>query len=108
MPSWGSYSFVYGPLVAFAAMGVLIGLLRWTFRRGRSLAEREPRDGSPDQYGLLIPVAAPSTVIEAELTRAHLARHGIRATVATTTRGPRVMVFPDQAPIARALLRESR
>lgn len=108
MASLGSYSFVYGPLVAFAVVGLLALLLRWTFRRGSSLVAPRPRVGAPDDYGLLVPVAAPASFAEAELIRARLEGVGIRATLAPTTQGPRVLVFPDEARTARALLRGPR
>lgn len=108
MPQWGSYSFVYGPIVAFAAVGVLMLLLRWTFRRGRSLVAAPPRAGAPDDYGLLVAVAEPPSFAEAELIRARLVGLGVRATLAPTTQGPRVLVFHEEARAARALLRGPR
>jgi hypothetical protein len=108
VPSLGSYSFAYGPVVAFAVVGLLIWLLRWTFRRGGSLVAPRPRSGDPEEYGLLVAVAAPPSFAEAELIRARLSAQGIRATLAPTTRGPRVLVFPDEARTARALLRGPR
>ncbi len=108
MPSLGSYSFAYGPVVAFAVVGLLALLLRWTFRRGTSLVAPRPKAGAPDDYGLLVAVASPPSFAEAELIRARLAAQGIRATLAPTTEGPRVLVFPDEARTARALLRGPR
>jgi hypothetical protein len=104
MATLGSYSYVYGPIMAFAAVGVLIALLRWTFRRGRSVVARPPRAGGPTDYGLLVAVAEPGSFAEAELVRRRLLGHGIRATLAPTTDGPRVLVFPAEEPAARALL----
>jgi hypothetical protein len=106
--SLGSYSFAYGPVVAFAVVGLLALLLRWTFRRGGSLVAPRPKVGDPDDYGLLVAVASPATFAEAELIRARLVGQGIRATLAPTTQGPRVLVFPDEARTARALLRGPR
>jgi hypothetical protein len=106
MASWGSYSYLYGPAVAFLAVALLMLLLRWTFRRGTSVVERRPRPGSPSEYGLLVAVAEPSTFAEAELIRARLVGHGVRATLAPTTEGPRVLVFGEEASVARALLRK--
>lgn len=108
MPQLGSYSPLYGPVVALAVVGLLALLLRWTFRRGSSLVAPPPRPGAPDDYGLLVPVASPSTFAEAEVIRARLVGHGVRATLAPTTDGPRVLVFRDEARVARALLRGSR
>lgn len=102
------FGFVYGPLVAFCVVGLLVLLLRWTFRHGSSLVAPQPRAGAPDEYGLLVAVASPSSFAEAELLRARLVGRGVRATLAPTTQGPRVLVFPDEADKARALLRERR
>jgi hypothetical protein len=105
VPSWGSFSFAAGPLLAFAALGVLVLLLRWTFSRGHSLVERRSEPGASGEYGLLVRVAAPATVIEAEVLRHRLEAAGLRATLAPTTDGPGVMVFPEDVSAARSLLR---
>lgn len=105
VPELGSYSALYGPLVAFGVVGLLALLLRWAFRRGSSLVAAPPRPGAPDDYGLLVAVAAPSSFAEAELIRARLVGYGVRATLAPTTEGPRVLVFHEEARVARALLR---
>lgn len=104
VPSWGNYSYAFGPLVALLAVGALALLLRWTFSRGTSLVERRSAPGSPTDYGLLEVVASPATFIEAEMLRQRLVEHHIRATLAPTTDGPRVMVWPDDVGIARAVL----
>ena len=106
MASWGSYSYLYGPLMAFLAVALLVLLLRWTFRRGSSVVERRPQRGTASDYGLLVAVAAPPTFAEAELIRARLVGQGVRATLAPTTEGPRVMVFDEEASVARALLKK--
>src|SRR5215203_5549978 len=88
MPSWGSYSYLYGPVVALCAMGVLMLVLRWAFGgRNTSVVERPPISGSSDQYGLLDAVASPETYIEAEITRQKLEADHIKATVAMTNDG---------------------
>jgi hypothetical protein len=102
---WGSFSFVFGPLAALAAVGVLMLLLRWAFSTGHSLVERRPDVGSPEQYGLLVPVAEPPTFVEAEVVRRRLSDAGLRATLAPTTEGPRVLVFPEDVKAARLVLR---
>ncbi len=102
---WGSYSYAFGPIVALAVVGVLALLLRWAFSSGHSLVERRPEVGSPEQYGLLVPVAEPPTFVEAELVRRRLSDAGLRATLAPTTEGPRVLVFPEDVKAARLLLR---
>ncbi len=103
--SWGGYSALFGPLVAFVALGVLVLLLRWTFRRGGSLVERRSHAGAPEEYGLLVPVSAPGNHIEAEVDRRALTDAGLRVTVADTVAGPRVMVFGADEARARDVLR---
>lgn len=104
VPSWGSFSFAAGPVLAFLALGVIVLLMRWAFSRGHSLVERRPERGTSAEYGLLVRVAAPATVIEAEMLRRRLEDAGFRATLAPTTEGPGVMVFPEDATAARTLL----
>ena len=106
MPAWGNYSFLFGPLVAFAAVGVLALLLRWSFSSGQSLVARRPHAGQVGEYGLLVRVAAPATFVEAEMIRRFLNDRGVRATLAPTLEGPAVMVFPDDAPAARLAMRD--
>jgi len=100
-----AFAYGSGPLLALAAVGVFMLLLRWGSSRGGSLVERRPRQGSAGEYGLLVMVAAPKTFVEGEILRRKLVDAGLRATLAPTTDGPRVMVFPEDAEAARALLR---
>ncbi len=104
MSSWGSYSYLFGPLASFGVVGLLVLLLRWAFARGGSLVERRPAPGRADDYGLLVPVAAPATYVEAELARLKLADAGLRVNLARTVDGPRVMVFREDEAQARRLL----
>jgi hypothetical protein len=97
--------YVAEPLVALFVVGLLVLLLRWTFRRGHSLVAAPPRTGGERDYGLLEPVASPATFVEAELIRMRLEEHGVRATLAPTTDGPRVLVFTEEARAARAVLK---
>ena len=99
-----SASFLEGPLIAFAVVGVFVLLLRWTFRSGTSVVAKPAKQGRVDEYGLLVSVAAPSTYIEAEIVRRTLEDHKIRATLAQTLAGPRIMVFPQDADRARQLV----
>lgn len=105
MSSWGSLSYVFGPLLAFLALGVLVLLLRWTFSGGRSLVEKRPQAGSHTEYGLLVRVAAPPTFVEAEILRRRLLDAGLRATLAPAIEGPAVLVFPEDEKNARLVLR---
>lgn len=104
MSAWGGYSVFISPLLALVAIGVLILLLRWAFSPGHSLVERRPRRGTEHEYGLLVTVASPTTFVEAEVIRRTLEAAGLRATLAPTVQGPRVMVFPEDAAAARAVL----
>lgn len=92
-------------LAPFLVVGVLVLLLRWTWSKGHSVVQRRPQSGPPNDYGLLIPVAAPADATEAAAIGALLDRAGIRSTLADTQEGPRVMVFENDADRARALLR---
>ena len=99
-----SASFLVGPLIAFAGLGILVLLLRWTFRSGVSVVARTPKAGGEDEYGLLVPVASPGTYVEGEILRRTLEDARIKATLTQTLAGPRVMVFPDDEARARAIL----
>ncbi|MGN6330023.1 MAG: hypothetical protein ACTHOD_00020 [Motilibacteraceae bacterium] len=104
MPWLSSYSYLGGPLVALGVVGVLVLLLRWTFSRGGSLVERPVRPGHEKDYGLLVSIASPSTHIEGEMLRRRLEDAGVRATLAQTVDGPRLMVFARDETTARRLL----
>ena len=108
MPAWNSFSFAYGPIVAVAVIGVLALILRWAFGHGSSVVAAAPRAGADSEYGLLVPVAAPATYIEGELMRRRLEDCGVRANLATTLDGPRVMVWPADESRARSALASGR
>jgi hypothetical protein len=99
------WAFLWGPGVALLVVGLLAVLLRWAFSGGSSLVERSAKPGHEDVYGALVPVAWPGSFVEAELLRRTLVEAGIQATMARTVDGPRVLVFPEEARTARALLR---
>jgi hypothetical protein len=92
------------PLVVLGGFAVMVAFLRWSFGPGHSLVQRRPKPGIPTEYGLLVPVAEPGTYIEGEQLRLRLLASGVRATLVTTTLGPRLMVFDQDASVARALL----
>ena len=71
------------------------GLLRWAYRRGGSLVPPPPAPGRPDEYGLLVSIAAPQTATDAEAAIERLEQAGVRVTLAATSAGPRLMVFAD-------------
>ncbi|MDD2857707.1 MAG: hypothetical protein PHU75_03440 [Candidatus Nanopelagicales bacterium] len=104
MPAWNAFSFVFGPILALVGVGALILVLRWAFSRGSSVVAAAPTPGSSSEYGLLVPVATPSTYIEGEILRRRLEDAGLRANLATTLDGPRVLVWPADVDRARAVL----
>ena len=104
MPSWGSFSYAFGPLVAAGLIGLFVVILRWAFSRGSSVVAPAPTPGSVDQYGLLVPVASPGSYIEGEVLRRTLEDAGVKATLTQTLDGPRVMVWPKDEERARELL----
>lgn len=100
----GTFAYLVWPLIVLGGFGVMVLALRWTSAPGKSLVQRRPRQGAPEEYGLLVTVAAPDTFIEGEQLRLRLLASGVQATLAPTTQGPRLMVFPQDASVARALL----
>ena len=100
----GSAADAAWPLVVIGGLTLMVLLLRWAFSPGHSLVQRRPVTGNPDSYGLLTTVAEPGTMIEGEQQRRLLEDAGVRATLVQTTAGPRLMVFPEHASVARALL----
>lgn len=88
-------------------VGLFVVLLRWAFARGGSLMARPGRPGAEEDYGLLVPVASPNTYVEGEILRRTLEDADIRAMLAQTLHGPRIMVWPADEIQARKLLRQS-
>ena len=102
VPGWSAL------LTSVVVVGVLALLLRWAYGgKRRSLVERRPRPGTPDDYGLMVSVASPGSFIEGELSRQRLAAAGIKAQLVTTTEGPRLMVLSEDETTARRLLATS-
>jgi hypothetical protein len=97
-------SYVFGPLIGFAVIGLLILILRWAFGHGGSLIPGPARRGPPTDYGLLVEVAAPRTAEDAQSVAERLTAAGIQATIAPTTAGRRIMVWPADEGRARDLL----
>ena len=92
-------------VLPFLIVGGIVLLYRWGSRAGRSFVPRTPRPGQPDEYGLLVPVAAPADNAEALRLTTLLDQAGVRNTLVRTAQGPRIMVWGDQAHRARTLLR---
>jgi len=102
--TWGGFSSLFGPIVALLGIGFLVLVLRWSAKRGQSVVAAPSRAGSPDQYGLMVPAVAPASYAEGEIARRTLEAGGVRANLAMTNDGPRVMVWPADLDRARRLL----
>lgn len=101
----GSFSYLFGPVVAFIAMGVMVLLLRWAFSSKKtSVVAAAAKPGTAEEYGMLVPIATPANYIEGEMLRRSLEEAGIRANLASTLDGPRVMVWPADESRARDVL----
>jgi hypothetical protein len=107
MGEGAGYSFLWGPLVAVLVVGVFILILRWAYSgKPTTLLSATPRSGTPDEYGLLVSVAAPDSVEEGESIRTRLQTAGFRVTLVHTRSGLHVLVWPADASGARAALDE--
>ena len=101
-----SFSYAFGPFVALTVIGILAIVLRWAFsQRKTSVVAAAAKPGVADDYGILVPVAQPSNYAEGEMLRRKLEDSGIRANLAQTLDGPRVLVWPLDAERARMLIR---
>lgn len=93
--------------MAFSGLGIMVLVLRWAFARGGSVVERPAKTGNPDEYGMLVPIASPTNYIEGEVMRRSLIDAGLRASLAQTNEGPRIMVWPKDVESARKILKKS-
>ena len=107
MAAWNSYSYIVGPVAAFGGIAVMVFILRWSSRRGASLVAPPAKAGPDSEYGLLVPVASPPNYVEGEILRRRLESAGLRATLAQTLNGPRIMVWPADEDRARMLLKST-
>lgn len=98
-----SYHFLTGPLIALAALGLIMLICRWVFAVPNRPAVRLP--APPGDFGLLEPVSAVRTAADAQMLRELLGTEGIRATVAEAEDGFAVLVFSRDARRARDLVR---
>lgn len=100
-----SYHYLVGPLVAVAALGVIILMCRWVFAPPKRRAAPDAAPVRGGDYGLLVPVASVRTGADAEMLRSLLREAGIRCTVAADAEGADVLVFRTDALRARDLVR---
>jgi len=101
------YHFLLGPLLALLVVGLLAGLLRWTYGTHRQHVA-PPAEGNADDegdLGLLREVAVVPSAEAADVLRI-LAVDGIRATIRPTTDdvGCRILVFAEDEPAAHVVL----
>jgi hypothetical protein len=95
----------WAPFIAFGVVGVLILVLRWAYSSRRdSLLSRPVHRGADADYGLLVPVAAPTSQVSGVRARQRLEAAGIKATLTRTESGLRLLVFPDDLDLARRIL----
>ena len=105
-----SYHYLFGPLVAAGALGVIILICRWVFsttHRDDRTARRLARARARGDYGLLVPVTQVRTRDDAEMLRAVLQDAGIRCTLgapADDSPALAVLVFRADAERARDLV----
>ena len=105
-----SYSFLAGPLVAAAALGVIMLICRWVFsttHRDDRTARRLEKARARGDYGLLVPITRVRTRDDAEMLRTVLRDAGIRCTLgepADEAPGVAVLVFRADADRARDLV----
>ncbi len=92
--------------MALVGIALFALILRWAFSRGSSVVAAPPKPGSTDEYGLLVVASIPRTHIEGEIQRRILEDAGLRANLANTLDGPRVMVWPAELEKAQALLKK--
>ena len=92
-------------MIALVAIGVLVLILRWAFSARRtSVVAAAAKPGSADEYGMLTPIASPANYVDGEIVRRRLEDAGIRANLASTLDGPRIMVWPQDEQRARQAL----
>jgi hypothetical protein len=112
MPTVGGW-YLAGPLIAFALIGVLAGVLRWGIDTDGAADDRHAgwdgldvlAAGPPDDdYGLLSPAALADDADVAAEVRRLLTAAGIRCTQSVRYDGRIVvLVFADQVEEARRL-----
>ena len=97
-----SYHYLEGPLIAIAALGVILLICRWVFTPTRP-APRPP--ASTGDFGLLTAAAVVRTHEDAVMLQVVLREAGIRGTIADAAGGFAVLVFPADLSRARDLVR---
>ncbi len=102
MPVVSSFHFLIAPVVAIAALGLIVLICRWVF----STENRDERrlTKAVGDLGLLVPVALVRTRDDAEMLKGVLAEAGIRAGISGEYE---VLVFTKDLQRARSLVSAS-
>lgn len=95
MPDWASFSYAFGPIIALAALLVVIALLRRTFRSNRS--------GLTDD-DVLAPLLGPHTWADVNRVAARLRHAGIRHRIADLGGDYQLLVPADDLAAARGVM----
>ncbi|MGZ6826262.1 MAG: hypothetical protein ACXVGH_05675 [Mycobacteriales bacterium] len=99
-----SYHFLLAPLVAVAALGLLVLICRWVFStedRDARAARRLEKAAAARDYGLLVPLTAVRTAEDAAMLREVLRDAGIRSSLSNEGE---VLVFSKDLTRARGLV----
>lgn len=104
MSSWGSFSYLFGPLIALFGLSLFVLVLRWSHAKPTPLVAPPPAVARENDYGLLVPVAAPTDRLSGQRQLATLKKHGIKASLSATTEGLRVFVWPHELDAAQQAL----
>ena len=107
MPVVSSYHYLLGPMVAVAALGLIMMICRWVFstdHRDDRSARRLAQLASAGDYGLLVPISTVRSRDDALMLRSVLRAAGIRASVSADAAAHVVLVFRADAARARQLV----
>lgn len=107
VPVVSSYHYLLGPMVAVAALGLIMMICRWVFstdHRDDRSARRLAQLASAGDYGLLVPISTVRSRDDALMLRSVLREAGIRASVSADTAAHVVLVFRADAARARQLV----
>jgi hypothetical protein len=110
VPAVNNAQSLLDPLVAVAALGLLMLICRWVFSTGHREsrgARRLDRVLSARDYGLLVAVATVRTRDDAEMLRDVLKSAGVRAGISDDSGELQVLVFSKDLARARQLVSAS-
>lgn len=101
VPVASYHHYLEAPIIAVAALAVIVLICRWVFSTDRPTPSATERY----DYGLLVAVTAVRTLDDAQMLRGVLGDAGIRSTVTQAPDGFSVLVFRADAERARGLVR---